>query len=187
MLARARTLRLATLGLVACLSSGCLVISLQPVYDDASLIMDETLTGTWQSAEQGATVVVERGEWKAYRVSYTARTTSYALVGYLTRIGDLSVFDLTPEHGVEAGPLLIPAHGICRIQRDGDTLSISPLDYDWFTAARGGKKLAGLDYALDGRQNLLITTKTEALRAWLLAHAKSAEMFREPTTFTRVK
>jgi len=187
MLARARLPRLAVLLALACLSSGCLVTSLQPIYDDSSLEVDETLVGAWQGREQGATVVVERGEWKSYQITYTLKSTSYALVGYLTGIGDALFLDLAPARGLEAGPLTIPAHGICRLQHDGDNVTIAVLDYDWFTSVIKGKKLATLDAALDSRQNLLLTSKTEALRAWLSRNLKTANVFREPITFTRSK
>lgn len=187
MLPRTRFATLAGLLACACLSSACLVLTLQPIYDDGSLESDDGLLGTWVSEEQPATVTVERGEWKAYRISYTSRSTSYALVGYLTRIGDVTFLDLTPAQGLEAGPLMIPAHGVCRLRRDGDTLAVNALDYEWFTAARGSRKLAALDMTMDSRQNLLLTSKTSALRAWLLAHLKTADAFREPVTFTRGK
>ena len=185
MLARARVLRLAVLLGLACLSSACLVTTLQPVYDDGSLEVDDTLAGTWQAQELGATVAVERGEWKSYRVAYTARSTSYVFVAYLTKIGDAMFLDLTPAQGLEAGPLMIPAHGVCRLQHQGDTLTIAALDYDWFAAAGSAKKVAGLETSLDVRQNVLLTSKTQVLRTWLLAHLKTQDLFREPVTFTR--
>ncbi len=179
--------RLALLLALACLSSGCLVITLQPVYDDTSLEVDDTLIGTWQAQEPGATVVVERGEWKSYRIAYTARSTSYAFVAYVTKIGDALFLDLSPEHGLEEGPLTVPAHGLCRLQHDGDRVTVTPLNYDWFTAASRAGTLKGLDPALDARQNMILMSKTAALRAWLLAHLKTADAFREPITFNRVK
>ena len=50
-----RGMRPALLAVVAaaCLSSGCLVISLQPAYDDRSLTFDEALLGEWENAEDG--------------------------------------------------------------------------------------------------------------------------------------
>jgi hypothetical protein len=179
--------RLALLLALASLSSGCLVITLQPAYDDTALEFDETLVGTWQAQEQGSTVVVDRGEWKSYRVAYTARNTSYAFVAYLTKIGDSLFLDVTPAQGLEEGPLIVPAHGVCRLQHDGDRVTIAPFDYDWFTAAVRAKSLTRLDTAFDARQNLILTSKTPVLRAWILAHLKTADAFREPVTFTRVK
>ena len=185
MLAPARLLNLVVLLALACTLSACLVTSLQPIYDDASLEVDETLPGTWQASEQGATVVVERGEWKSYRLTCTMKGASYALVGYLTRLGDSLFLDLTPASGLEAGPLTIPAHGICRLRHDGDSVTIAVLDYDWFTVAIKAKKLATLDAALDSRQNLLVTSKTPIVRAWLSKNLQAADVFREPIAFTR--
>ncbi len=184
---RTRSVTLAVLLACACASSACLVLTLQPIYDDGSLESDEGLPGTWVSEEQPATVTVERGEWKSYRLTYTSRSTSYALVGYLARVGDATFLDLTPAQGLEAGPLVIPAHGICRLRRDGDSLTVAALDYEWFAAARGSKKVEGLEMAMDLRQNLLLASKTSTLRAWLQAHLKTADAFREPVTFTRSK
>jgi len=180
-----RALSLAVLLALASLSSGCLVLTLQPIYDDGSLEVDETLAGTWRGREQAVTVVVQRGEWKSYRVTYTDRSTSYALVAYLTKIGDSLFLDLTPERGLEVGPLMIPAHGACRVRREGDKVTIAPLDYDWFMEAIRAKTLARLETALDSRQNVLLTSKTLVLRAWILAHLKTADVFSEPITFTR--
>ena len=179
--------RLAVLLALTCLCSGCLVTSLQPIYDDGSLETDDLLVGAWQGAEQGATVVVERGEWKSYRITYTLKSSSYTLVGYLTRIGDALFLDLTPAGGLEAGPLMIPVHGICRLRRDGDALGVAVLDYDWFAAALKAGKLPALGAALDSRQNVLLTAPTGALRTWLSKNLKTAEAFREPATFTRSK
>ncbi len=182
---RARVPALAVL--LAFLCPGGLVTTLQPIYDAGSLEVDDTLRGSWQSQDLGATVVVERGEWKSYRLTYTARSTSYAFVGYLTKIGDWLFLDLTPAQALEAGPLVIPAHGICRLRHEGDALSVAVLDYDHFMSAVRARKLSGLEAALDARQNLLVTSKTDALRAWLQKNAGSVEVFREPTSFARAK
>jgi hypothetical protein len=179
--------RLALLLALACLSPGCLVITLQPAYDDTSLEVDDGLTGTWQSPELGSSVVVDRGEWKSYRVTYSARNVSYAFAAYLTKIGDALFLDLTPAHGLEEAPLMVPTHGVCRLQRDGDRVTIASFDYDWFAAAARARTLARLDSAFDARQNLMLTSSTPALRAWILAHLKTADAFREPITFTRAK
>ncbi len=180
-------LRLAVLIACACLSPACLVTTLQPVYDAESLVVDEALAGTWQAQEAPITVVVERGEWKSYRVTYTERKESYALVAYLTRIGENVFVDLTPAHGVEEVPLMIPVHGVALLRHSGDSLAVVPLDYDWYTAAIREKKAGRPEGAIDARQNILLTSKTDTLRAWLSQQVKTGEGFREPTAFTRAR
>lgn len=179
-------LEVALLVVAACLFPGCLVLSMQPAYDAESLEVDETLVGKWQAQDQPATVVVERGEWKSYRINYSSRNTSYALTGYITKIGDALFIDVTPLGGLEGVPLMVPAHGIARLQHTGDTVTIAALDWEWFTADARAKTVARLAPALDARQNLLLTCKTPVLRAWLLANLKTADAFREPVVFRRL-
>ena len=180
-----RALGLAFVLAAACLSCGCLVVTLQPVYTDSELQTDEGLAGTWESQELGATAVVERGEWKAYRIAYTSKSASLAFVGYLTKIGETRYLDLTPVRGLEAGPLMIPAHGVCRFERAGNHLTLAAFDYDWFVATQQARTLGKLEATFDGRQNLLLTSPTEAVRAWLLARPAAGDEFREHVTFVR--
>jgi hypothetical protein len=144
-----RALGLALLLAAACAASGCLVATLQPVYTDTSLVSDDGLVGTWDCQELGATVVVERGEWKAYQIAYTSKRTSLTLVGYLTKTGEATLLDLSPAHGLDAGPLLFAAHGVGRFERAGDHLTVAPLDYTWFAAAAQARKLGKLETTFD--------------------------------------
>ena len=124
----------AALAVVACASSGCLVVSLEPIYTPATIQTDDPLLGSWEDTEDGSTAVVERGEWKSYRVTYTSGSTSLDLTAYETTIGDRTFLDLTPARGLESGPLMIPAHLACRLTRTGDRVIVTGLSYDWFTA-----------------------------------------------------
>jgi uncharacterized membrane protein YgcG len=40
-------------------SNGCLVVSLQPAYDDESVLFDEALLGHWENAEDGERAIAE--------------------------------------------------------------------------------------------------------------------------------
>ena len=54
----------------AAASSGCLVLALQPAYDDASVVYDEALIGEWANAEDETTATIERAAWRSYKVTY---------------------------------------------------------------------------------------------------------------------
>ena len=103
--------------------------------------------------------------------------------GNLTRIGEGLVLDLTQARGVDAGPYLVPVHGIYRVQLTGNTLSASPPDYGWFSRAMAMNKLGRLKAAFDGRRNVAIAASTIELRAWL-AHAPD-DAFAVPMKFVR--
>jgi hypothetical protein len=169
--------------LIAASSPGCLVVALQPAYDDASVTFNEALVGRWENVDDGTKASVERGEWRSYKVTYTDRSATRSFQGNLTAIGDATFLDLTEMRGADPGPYLVPVHGLFRVTIDGDTLSATMLDYGWFARAVQQKRLGQLATAVDDRRNAVITGPTADLRRWL-AHAPD-EAFAAPMTFKR--
>jgi hypothetical protein len=172
----------AAIGLVAALTaaaatSGCLVLALQPAYDDASLAWDPALAGTWIDDEDRVTVAIDRGEWKSYRIEYEHPIEKGVLTGYLTVIDGRQYLDVVPVRGQDYGSFLVPVHAILRIERTGDTLTVQALDYDRFaTAARKGG-LEGLAITMDQKQNALVTEPTAGLRKWLARTAATPDVW----------
>jgi len=176
----------ALLGASALTCSGCLVVSLEPLYDGTTIEVDERLLGTWENTEQQVTIVVEHGEWRAYKLTYTDRSGAMSLLGYGTRIGDAWFLDVTPAKGLDSGPLMIPAHLACRVQLGGDRFTVEALDYDWFIRPGEGRSPRPA-HTFDSRKNVVLTATRAALRAWVLALPGPAEAFSEPMTFVRRK
>lgn len=176
-------------GLVAAVqvSTACLVLDLHPAYDESAIIFDQALVGAWESSEGGGSLVIQAGEWRSYKIAFTDRTGTTTLTGYLTRIGETRFLDVTPAHGLEKGPLLVAAHAIYRVEVVDDRLVASPLDYDWFRKGVDTKTLARLQPAMDEKQNVILTAGPPALRAWIHAHAETADVFGDPMTFVRKK
>ncbi len=178
---RARLL-VALLAAVSC--QGCLVVSLQPVYDADTIAFEPALVGTWTSDEDHVTVTLERGEWHSYHLAFDDSGKITRLSGRLTRIGEVLLLDLTPLDGADIAPLQLPVHAVFRIVLDGDTLNIAGLDYDHFyELARAGHSETAL--VVDGRKNVVITAPTGDVRHWLQAHLQDAGLFSTPTTLTR--
>jgi len=166
-------------------SAGCLVTSLQPFYDDASIEFDEALVGDWENAEDHTRIQVDRAEWKSYKIRYASPSGPVVLTGFLTRVGEGRVLDLTPGRPLDSAALFIPAHVALRVQVLGDTLTVTGLDYDWFLHETDQGRLTKLRPTLDSRKNVVLTADTAALRAWLAAQARDGEMFGDATRFVR--
>jgi hypothetical protein len=164
-------------------STGCLVVSLQPAYDDQSVRFDEGLLGQWENAEDGERATIERGEWRSYRISYTDRSATRVFQGNLTKAGAATLLDITEMRGVDPGPFLVPVHGILRVTLDGTTLTVARLDYDRFMRARTQKSSSLPPSAVDDRRNAVITAPTRDLRGWI--GTAPADVFSAPATFTR--
>ena len=164
-------------------SSGCLVVTLQPAYDDQSVTFNEALLGQWENAEDGTRATIERGEWRSYKITFVDRTTTRVFQGNLTKIGASQFLDLTEMRGADPGPFLVPVHGLAKIALKGDTLDVALADYDWFMRAIARKTLGRLSTAIDDRRNAVMTATTVEMRRWLAQAPPGA--FSAPATFTR--
>jgi hypothetical protein len=169
--------------LAAAMLQGCVVVSLQPVYDDDTLAWEDGLLGRWRDAEDNVEVTVERGEWRSYKVHYKHPVEEADFTARLTAIGDAYFLDLMPVRGLDYGAVLIPAHLVVRVARDGDKWRVSGLDYDRLREqVKAGRQPAFA--TTDQRQNVVLTGSTAALRAWL--RARDEKDFTAPATFERI-
>jgi hypothetical protein len=177
--------RAAAVLFVSAAASGCLVVSLQPFYDQASIEFDERLLGTWLNEEDGVTVALTRGPWNSYKLVYREGTRESAFTAYHTRIAGASFLDLVGESGVETSPVLVPAHSVFRIEAADKTLRVSGLSYEWFMEGSETRRLGALTFGVDARRNIVLTSATRLLREWLAAHLKQAAVFGDPVTLIR--
>jgi hypothetical protein len=166
----------------------CLVLNVNPIYDSETILWDPALVGTWRDADDNVAVTIEADEWKSYRIHYVHPIETGHLTGYLTLLGDDSYLDVMPARGQDRGSFLVPIHVLLRVRLEGDELEVTPLSYDWFVdRSRAGGKLAGLSYAFDQKQNVLMVSPTAALRSWLRRQPTDGPMFGASAVFTRVK
>ena len=134
-----RVLRLTIAAVAALLSSACLVVSLQPVYEPDTIAFDPALLGTWIASDDDMTVSFERAEWHSYHVTIEERDDRTRLSARLTRVGEQLYLDVSPLDGADVAPLLLPVHGLYRLELDGDELSLADLNYEQLrTAGEGG-------------------------------------------------
>jgi hypothetical protein len=165
---------------------GCLVLNLNPAYDDESLAWEPALLGRWQNTEDNVSVEITRGEWKSYKIHYVHPIETGDLTGYLTLVGDERYLDVMPARGQDRGSFVIPVHAVLRIRLHDDRLEVAALSYDWFfDMLKAGKPIAGLGVSLDQKENALIVSPTGKLRAWLRTQAPDSPVFGAVATFNR--
>ena len=165
---------------------GCLVLSVQPAYEEDAIVFEPTLVGKWQNVDDNATVEIERGEWRSYKLHYEHPIEKGDLTGYLTSIGEERYLDVMPARGEDRGSFLIPVHALLRVRLQGDKLELTPLSYDWFfDRVRSGTAVQTLTLTQDQKENVLITSLPARLRAWLRQQPLEGPMFGAPATFVR--
>lgn len=179
-----RALRLTIAAVAALVSSACLVVSLQPVYEPETIAFDPALLGTWVAADDDVSVSFERAEWHSYHVTVQERADRTRLSARLTRVGEQLYLDVSPLDGADVPPLLLSVHGLFRVEVRGDELFLADLNYEHLERlARDGG--AGLPMAIDARKNVVITASTAELRQWLVGHAGDEGLFAAATTLRR--
>ncbi|MEN3337919.1 MAG: hypothetical protein V7647_1595 [Acidobacteriota bacterium] len=174
--------------LVAVLGTpGCLVVSLNPAYDDDSIGFEPRLVGAWQDVEDDCSMQIESGEWKSYRIRYVHPIETGTVTAYLTAVGDTRYLDVMPAAGVDRGSFVVPVHVVLRVVLNGDRLELTPLSYDWFAARlhAGGLAGASLEAAFDQKQNALIVSPAAKLRGWLRRQPESSPAFGASAVFQR--
>lgn len=162
----------------------CLVSSLHPVYDDESIVFDESLVGTWENRESEVTVVIARGEWRSYHLAYSDRSGTTRFTGHLTTIGAARFLNVRPEDGLERPAYLIAANGPLQIDLDADRARVRALDHSTVLdrLARASLQTAA---ATDLKQNVVLTGSTSEVRGWLASAVREDTVFGEWMTFTR--
>jgi hypothetical protein len=103
-------------------------LSIRPTYSDSQLTWDPALVGQWESEDD--TVTIERISFFRYKLDLPEEGL---FAGYLYRVGDDTLFDLTPLDR-DLSALKIPVHLWGRVLVRSDTL--------WFaylTVARWAK------------------------------------------------
>jgi hypothetical protein len=177
---------LVLLVLLTPVTAGCLVLTLSPAYDDDSITWEPALVGEWQDADDKASLQIQAGEWRSYKIHYVHPIETGDLTGYLTTLDDTRYLDVMPGRGEDRGSFLIPVHAVLRVRIDGDRLELTPLSYDWFfDRIRAQRPVTGLSAVLDQKENALITAPTSGLRAWLRSQPADAPAFGAAATFTR--
>ena len=188
MLVLKRPSQVALLTLVFAGAPGCLVLNVNPVYDGDTIGWDPALVGSWHDAEDNVTLEIQPDEWKSYRIRYQHPIEQGDLTAYLTIVGNDRFVDVMPARGKDYGSFLVPVHAVLRIHLAGDSLTVTPLSYDWFfDRLRENIRVPGLACAFDQKDNALIVSSTSALRTWLRRQPAGDGMFGASAVFTRVK
>jgi hypothetical protein len=167
-------------------SPACLVLSLHPAYDDESLGWDPDLLGSWRDEDDNASLQIDRGDWRSYKIRYVHPIETGEVTGFLTSIGDARYLDVMPPRGEDRGAFLVPVHALLAVNLSGDRLELTPLSYDWFFDRLHAKAtVPGLSASLDQKENALIVSPSSVLRDWIRRQPREGRMFGASAVFTR--
>ncbi|ROL56194.1 hypothetical protein D9V86_13025 [Bacteroidetes/Chlorobi group bacterium ChocPot_Mid] len=196
--------------LISTAFSGCLVLSLFPIYTKDTLVKLDALEGTWMQRDSSLWTFAfadtsNPDNLKMYELivneTYQARkgldtniiipdsllaefATSKFEAG-ITLINGIYFLDLLADKSASLSGFhtqhFINGHSISKITLKDDTLWISSLDDDWAKRLKPKeRKKYGL---LETRKNWILTLQTKPLRDFLAKVAKDTNVFPEPNTY----
>ena len=195
-----RTLLVCAMMLIACIMSGCMVVTLQPLYTSETLTFDPALIGAWQDKEADTTYTFSDDGEGGYKLSVattvpvpdgTTSTSISAFIFHLVKLGDHLFGDMYPDlsdKGIQGGYAewnLAPVHNIFLNESIQPTLRYRVLHPDWlrtFLEANPQAIAHGeIDLGPDSLESLpALTASTAELQAFFLAHVDTPDAYGEP-------
>lgn len=184
-------LRLA-LPVLAFTLSGCLAVSLHPLYRDQETVYRPELVGRWSesgSSSQETWEITKSGD-RAYTIVLTDEGKRGVFDGHLVMLGgslfldlypadmDLPLVDVYEAHRAKVHSFLI-------VSQLTPTLTFAPFDDDWVKDLLKAEPNA-IRHELVG-DNLVLTASTSELQAFLIKHTKTAKAFGSPITLKAIR
>jgi hypothetical protein len=162
------------------LLTGCLVTSVYPFYTDKDIVSESGLAGKWASTnEETEHWVFEKDATRAFRLTYTTKTSTNIMSATPFRLGDNKFLDLMgdPETGSETQPPPIPSHFLLHLLRTSPSITMVPMDYDWLTQLLTNKPAAVRHHFIGegDKRRLVLTADTKELQAFVIKHINNKE------------
>jgi hypothetical protein len=160
--------------------TGCLTLSVYPLYTANDLVADLPLEGKWMDPDKKETWEIRKGGDGYVAVNPTDEK-SEPVEMHLVRLGDRRFLDLTSNN---TPSLAIAAHLFAKVWMTGEDLHIESMDSDWLEKKARDSGLAFVELP---DKELLLTVPTAGLQKLVLRYADDAGAFNDPVTLHRVK
>lgn len=168
------------------LLSGCVTQSIQPVYDDDTLLFDERLLGSWTDDEAVWTFTAERAS--GYRLEHRDPDVAINASAHLARLPGGTFLDIRIEEDPEdigdlREVLVLPLHTVFRVDEIGDRLVTSSLSWKWLADYLEDHPDEIAHTVVDDR--VVFTDTTAALQRFLTVHASDEDAWEQAVVMRR--
>lgn len=167
--------------------SGCIVASLNPLYDsDKQLVSEPAIVGTWASDDKDIFTFVEDGKNK-YECTITSDSIANNFEVHLVQLGKDRFIDLYPKEldkkqnaiNLYYALHIVPVHSFSKIWIKDDQLYVSMLNLDWMKKQIELKKIKIPYHESDGI--IVLTGPTKQIQNFVLKYASDTAAFEIPT------
>jgi hypothetical protein len=160
--------------------TGCLTLSVYPLYTAKEVVTDLPLEGKWMDTAHQETWEIRKGG-DVYIANSPGDDEDEPVEMRLVRLGERHFLDLTAN---DTPSLAISAHMFAKVWVVGDDLHIQTMDSAWLE-----KKVrdSGLAFVELPDKDVLLTAPTAELQKLVLRYADDREAFGEQVTLHRVR
>lgn len=166
------------LSAVLVLSAGCIPLSLHPLYTHEDLVYDPGLEGTWGEADDDQWIF-EKADENGYKLTIRDGEDTYQFSAHLVQLKKYRFLDMqvTEVAGISdfSSWFLIPAHAIWQLERNGDTLRMRTIDFEWLDERREKGRLWVAHEELDDW--FVFTADTERMQRFFLKWIDNEEAY----------
>ncbi len=171
--------------------TGCIVVSLNPFYEEKDVFFEPALLGNWQADKEKWRFEPAEHEAKAYLVTYSNDGKESIMTGHLFKIEEQWFLDLFGKTEGETMPPPIPSHMVAWVRVEEGKLILQFLDYEnlgeWLK--KNPKALRHQWRVNPGAspddEYFVLTAETPDLKAFLRTHLKSTNLWNQPGTYER--
>jgi len=159
--------------------TGCLTLSVYPLYTAKDVVADLPLEGKWMDPENKETWEIRKGG-DTYIAANPADAKSEPIEMHLVHLGERRFLDLTSNN---TPSLAIAAHMFAKVWMTGEDLHIESMDSTWLEKKARDSGLAFVELP---DKDVLLTAPTAELQKVVLRYADDTGAFNGQTTLHRV-
>jgi hypothetical protein len=166
--------------------SGCWVFSVYPLASsDDELVFDKLLAGNWWNQQNRCSVSFSRfPDERTYRVVYTTgkdasescwldKGSSASFQGTVVELGGARFLDVLPAD-LPLQNHMVLAHSFYRLKVDVNSLSLTPMNYNFLEGLMKQEKLRGVQRS---DEVMALTANTKELREFIRQNATSEDLW----------
>jgi hypothetical protein len=164
---------------------GCVVGSLEPLYEEADVVFQPELLGRWtQDDATWEFAKSPRTGTGSYDVTITDQRDSQAFEGHLVKLGAVMFLDLFPSGTLRDEAFAVPIHVFSRVRQLTPSPTFEPLDHHWVKTFLLANPRA-TPHAFGDDNRVTLTGSTAEVKAFVRAHAAEDAVFDDPMVLTR--
>ena len=165
------------------LLTGCIAVSIHPLYTEKDVQFNPDLLGTWKGANDKGQLIFKKTENNGYDMTFIEQEDSARFEVYLVQLDRKWFLDIYPEGSGKICDLHLAVHHFARIWIEKDTMKLAILSYEWLKDSFEKKEIK-LNHEIDNGY-VVLTASTPDLQKFIKKYADNPEVFPDPLTFIK--